>query len=275
MISRTLRYGLFPAIVAWAALVLPATTPAATCAGSELMPTHDNAPALRAATLCLLNEERAKRGLKALKSHPQLEKAAQNYTRAMVRQGFFDHVSPGGSTLLSRVRRGTRYLHGARRYSLGENIAWGSGNYATPRETVQGWMESVGPPHQHPQPPVQAHRHRRRRRRARGRSGHARGDAHHGLRVPLPRLSRPESTRGSGAGPTRLSRRCRALSRSEHCTTTPPSPARSSTSRPRPTTSSTPPSAPSCRRARPTTSSGSTCPRTPTAAIATTTPPPS
>ncbi len=108
------------------------------------MPTHDNAPALRAATLCLLNEERAKRGLKALKSHPQLEKAAQNYTRAMVRQGFFDHVSPGGSTLLSRVRRGTRYLHGARRYSLGENIAWGSGNYATPRETVQGWMESSG-----------------------------------------------------------------------------------------------------------------------------------
>lgn len=108
------------------------------------MPTHDNAPALRAATLCLLNRERAKRGLKALKSHPQLEKAAQNHTRAMVRHGFFDHVSPGGSTLLTRVRRGSRYLHGARRYSLGENIAWGSGTYATPRETVSGWMESSG-----------------------------------------------------------------------------------------------------------------------------------
>ncbi len=108
------------------------------------MPANDNAPALRAATLCLLNEERAKRGLKALAANPQLEKAALNHTRTMVRQGFFDHVSPGGSTLLSRVRRGTRYLHGARRYSLGENIAWGSSTYATPRATVKSWMESSG-----------------------------------------------------------------------------------------------------------------------------------
>jgi uncharacterized protein YkwD len=144
MISRTLRYGLLPALLAWAALVLPAATPAATCAGADLTPATNNAPTLRAATLCLLNDERAKRGLKPLASNAQLEKAAQNYTRAMVRERFFDHVSPGGSTLLSRVRRGTRYLHGARRYSLGENIAWGSGSYATPQETVAGWMESAG-----------------------------------------------------------------------------------------------------------------------------------
>ena len=32
----------------------------------------------------------------------------------MVRERFFDHVSPGGSTLLSRVRSGTVYLRGAR-----------------------------------------------------------------------------------------------------------------------------------------------------------------
>ena len=108
------------------------------------MPANNNPIALRAATLCLLNEERTKRGLKALTAHPQLEKAAQNYTRAMVRERFFDHVSPGGSTLLSRVRRGTGYLQGARSYALGENIAWGSGDYATPQETVKGWMESAG-----------------------------------------------------------------------------------------------------------------------------------
>lgn len=144
MISRTLRYGLFPAILAWAALVLPATTPAATCAGADLMPAKDNSATLRAATLCLLNDERAKRGLKPLAANPQLAKAAQTYTRAMVSQGFFDHVSPGGSTLVSRVRRGTQYLRGARSYSLGENIAWGSSTYATPKETVKGWMESAG-----------------------------------------------------------------------------------------------------------------------------------
>ena len=144
MIIRTLRGGLFPAIFVWAALALPATTPAATCAGADLMPANDNAAALRDSTLCLINAERQQRGLPPLTANPQLGKAAQNFSRAMVRERFFDHVSPGGSTLLTRVKRGTRYLKGARSYSLGENIAWGSGDFATPRETVKGWMESAG-----------------------------------------------------------------------------------------------------------------------------------
>ena len=112
--------------------------------GADVMPAHDNVLGLRGATLCLVNAERQKRGLRRLASNAQLTKAAQSYSRAMVRDQFFDHVSPGGSTLLSRVRRGTRYLRGARSYSLGENIAWGSGDFATPRETVKGWMDSPG-----------------------------------------------------------------------------------------------------------------------------------
>lgn len=148
MISRTLRFGLFPAILAWAALMLPATTPAApppgACPGADTIPAPQTAASLRAATLCLLNEERRMRRLRPLKSNRHLEKAAQRFSAAMVRHGFFDHVSPGGSTLMSRVRRGTRYLRGARSYALGENIAWGSGAFATPRETVNGWMESAG-----------------------------------------------------------------------------------------------------------------------------------
>jgi len=108
------------------------------------MPAPDNVANLRSATLCLLNAERGRRGLKPLSANPQLEKAATNYSLAMVRESFFDHISPNGSTLLTRVRRGTRYLRGARRYALGENIAWGSGEYASPRETVKGWMESAG-----------------------------------------------------------------------------------------------------------------------------------
>ena len=144
MINRTLRRGLFPAILVWAALALPATTPAQTCAGADVMPANNNVLGLRGATLCLLNAERQRRGLPPLTPNAQLEKAAQNYSRTMVREQFFDHVSPNGSTLLTRVRRGTRYLQGARSYSLGENIAWGSGDFATPRETVKGWMESPG-----------------------------------------------------------------------------------------------------------------------------------
>jgi uncharacterized protein YkwD len=144
MNSRTVCRALVPLFLTWAALAMPAIAPAATCAGADLMPASENAAILRDATLCLLNAERAKRGLAPLTHNAQLGKAATNYSRAMVRERFFDHVSPGGSTLLSRVRRGTQYLRGARSYSLGENIAWGSGEYATPQETVKGWMESTG-----------------------------------------------------------------------------------------------------------------------------------
>jgi uncharacterized protein YkwD len=132
-------------LLACVALATPAGASAATaCADADLMPAKDNVPALRDATLCLLNVQRSSHGLKALAPSPQLRKVAQNYSRAMVRQRFFDHVSPGGTTLLSRVRAGTTYLSGVSDYSLGENIGWGSGDYATPRETVKGWMESAG-----------------------------------------------------------------------------------------------------------------------------------
>jgi len=99
---------------------------------------------LHDATLCLINNERTSRGLKALKPSPQLRKAAEKHSQSMVRNRFFDHVSPTGSTLLSRVRRLTGYLRGARNYALGENIAWGTGEYSSPRETVQNWMDSAG-----------------------------------------------------------------------------------------------------------------------------------
>jgi uncharacterized protein YkwD len=59
---------------------------------------------------------------------------------------FFDHVSPTGATFVQRIRQ-TDYLASAASWSLGENLAWGSGFYATPRETVSSWMHSPG--HRH------------------------------------------------------------------------------------------------------------------------------
>jgi uncharacterized protein YkwD len=44
----------------------------------------------------------------------------------------------------SRIRRAD-YLEGAGRWRIGENLAWGSGERATPRSIVQSWMAS--PPH--------------------------------------------------------------------------------------------------------------------------------
>lgn len=132
------------AVLVCAALVLSPSRAAAagTCANTTLEPTSANLDSIRAATLCLLNAERTSQGLVPLAASRHLGKAASSYSRLMVRKRFFNHVSPGGSTLTSRIRKGTRYLNGSRSWALGENIAWGSGRLASPAETVDAWMRS-------------------------------------------------------------------------------------------------------------------------------------
>ncbi|HEV2819126.1 MAG TPA: CAP domain-containing protein [Solirubrobacteraceae bacterium] len=95
------------------------------------------------ATLCLVNRERTSRGLRALASSTALDKASREYARGMVRHRFFAHVTPGGGTLKQRIRE-SGYLDGARSYNIGENLAWGSGSWATPRRRVASWMDSPG-----------------------------------------------------------------------------------------------------------------------------------
>jgi uncharacterized protein YkwD len=140
---------LAPAVVACALLAVPgaAAAAAAPCVNADLMPTAANGPRVRAATLCLLNGERTSRGLRALRHDGQLRKVAQGYSREMVHQRFFDHVGRDGSTLAGRVRGRTTYLRSAGYWSLGENLYWGTGERATPRESVDGWMHSSG--HRH------------------------------------------------------------------------------------------------------------------------------
>ena len=135
-----------PALLACIALALPTpASAAAPCANAGILPTPANVAAVKQATLCLLNAQRTSRGLSRLSSDRQLATAAQRFSAAMVSQGFFGHVSPAGSTLDSRVRGGTSYLRGSvRSWSLGENLAWGAGERATPRETVRSWMSSPG-----------------------------------------------------------------------------------------------------------------------------------
>ena len=135
---------LSPVVLACIALALPAAASAANCKNAELMPSRENVAQLNKATLCLLNAERRSRGLARLRSEGQLTKAAHLFSADMVSDRFFNHVSPSGSTLNSRVRR-TSYLRGGvRRWSLGENLAWGAGKRATPRSIVDTWMKSPG-----------------------------------------------------------------------------------------------------------------------------------
>lgn len=143
--TRPLIHGLIPTMLAIAAMAVPTAASAAgtTCADANLTPTATNLVAVRNATLCLINAQRTHRGLKALITNTQLRRVAQSYSRTMVSDRFFSHVSPGGSTLSSRVRLGTAYLAGARSFGLGEDIAFGTGNLCTPSKTVRMWMRST------------------------------------------------------------------------------------------------------------------------------------
>jgi uncharacterized protein YkwD len=141
--QRSLR-GLLSALVVSVIACLSAPALASACAGADVTPTAATVAKARAATLCLLNEQRAAHGLARFRAHRMLQSAAQRYAGAMVQGQFFDHVSPTGSTLEQRIRQGTRYLAGALRYEIGENIAWGQGALAKPSAIVAAWMASPG-----------------------------------------------------------------------------------------------------------------------------------
>src|SRR3954471_11418594 len=112
-LMRRLRY-LLPAIATACVLVIAptaadaavATSAAArACPGANLTPTVAHAAQARRATLCLVNRQRARHGLRHLRLHRSLNHAATKYARLMVTKHFFDHVSPAGSTMPQRIKR--------------------------------------------------------------------------------------------------------------------------------------------------------------------------
>jgi uncharacterized protein YkwD len=123
--------------------VAGSSVPAAAASACESVgsPSAGNAQRHARAVRCELNQERLSQGLGALRHDESLALAARRFSGAMVRQRFFDHVSPDGSTLGSRLRAaGVRMAGG-----VGETIGWGSGAQARPAAIVAAWMAS--PPH--------------------------------------------------------------------------------------------------------------------------------
>lgn len=112
------------------------------CPDASRPPSTATATRARAAVVCLVNRERAARGLRALRNHPRLRAAAGRYARLMVARDFFAHVSPDGSTLRRRAAS-AGYLR-AQPFALGEDIAAGSGALAAPKAIVAAWMASAG-----------------------------------------------------------------------------------------------------------------------------------
>ena len=121
-------------------LALPAAAALACTGAAQSSPNAVSDQEYDRAVECLVNEQRAAAGLRGVRHDARLARAAAHFSTAMVRQGFFAHVSPQGSTPGERARA-AGYPGGA----LGETIGWGAGALATPAAIVQGWLES--PPH--------------------------------------------------------------------------------------------------------------------------------
>ncbi len=113
------------------------------CANAEITPTASNEPVVRAAILCLHNQIRAERRLPALRTNARLAKAALGHSNDMVSRSYFEHTTPAGVTMVDRILA-ARYASRNVGWSLGENLAWGTGSRATPRSIMQAWMDSPG-----------------------------------------------------------------------------------------------------------------------------------
>jgi uncharacterized protein YkwD len=129
---------------ALAVLLLGAPSAFAACSGANVSASQVSKRVLVRATLCVLNAERTRRDLRPLRLSDKLSTAARNHSRAMVRQKFFSHDSLDGTSFVDRIRR-TGYLSGASSWSVGENIAYGSGSRSSARSIGRAWMNS--PPH--------------------------------------------------------------------------------------------------------------------------------
>src|SRR4051812_16230581 len=90
------------------------------------------------AILCLINTERTRRGLRALRLSAPLANAALAHSADMVAQDYFDHVGSDGTTARQRVLK-TGYFKGAAG-SVDEALAMGWQARSSPQQFVRMLM---------------------------------------------------------------------------------------------------------------------------------------
>jgi uncharacterized protein YkwD len=128
-------------LLALAPAAATATATGTDCAHSDDLVTALSATDRRAALLCVIDAERSARGLALVHGSAQLARAAQGHADDMVARHFFEHVTPGGSTLGDRVHA-TGYIDGRRDWELGEAIAWAEQPLDTPASLMRAWLGS-------------------------------------------------------------------------------------------------------------------------------------
>jgi uncharacterized protein YkwD len=136
-LAAKLKFAAVAATLA-AALASPSHALAATCANGDANPNDISVQDAKDATLCLLNQQRRAHGLRAFNDNNRLDLASQRHANDMSARKYFAH-----GDFVGRIRA-ARYFGSSRGWTVGENIAWGSYDYATPASIVDAWMHSPG-----------------------------------------------------------------------------------------------------------------------------------
>jgi uncharacterized protein YkwD len=113
------------------------------CRHADARPGQVSRRTIARTTLCLLNRQRRLHHLKGLRMSKRLGHAARGHSVEMARVHYFSHNSRSGASFVDRIKR-AGYLRGAHSWSVGENIAWGTGTLSSPRLIVRAWMHSPG-----------------------------------------------------------------------------------------------------------------------------------
>jgi uncharacterized protein YkwD len=113
------------------------------CPGADTLPGDGSEATLSKATVCLVNRERTRKGMRALRVNRRLSRAAIAHTRDMINRHYFEHVSLTGKDVVDRLRT-TGYIGNVTSWLVGENLAWGSGSRSSPRQIVVAWLNSPG-----------------------------------------------------------------------------------------------------------------------------------
>jgi uncharacterized protein YkwD len=113
--------------------------PSGRCGAAADQLNLDQAVAQQAMT-CLTNYARTQSGLVPLQPDSALNDAGKAKLAADLSCAEFSHT-PCGRPFTAVFEA---YVAGATSYAVGENIAWGTGSYGTPRQTMNSWLHSTG-----------------------------------------------------------------------------------------------------------------------------------
>lgn len=93
--------------------------------------------------LRLINRQRTKHGLHALRLNALLTAAARAHSSEMGDRQYFSHSSSDGQSFASRIASFGYSRKGYRAWRVGENIYWGAGLFGTAVAAVDDWMHSA------------------------------------------------------------------------------------------------------------------------------------